>query len=74
MTAAYERYQALQSQNEAYQQSMRINEVRFNNGVDNSVSYIISKNNLEDAKVSLNNVKYEYLLRLKLLDYYTGQQ
>ncbi|WP_242093927.1 TolC family protein [Aestuariivivens sediminicola] len=74
MTAAYERYQALQSQNEAYQRSMRINEVRFNNGVDNSVSYIISKNNLEDAKVSLNNVKYEYLLRLKLLDYYTGQQ
>ncbi|WP_242157558.1 TolC family protein [Aestuariivivens sediminis] len=73
MTAAYERYQVLQSQNEAYQQSMRINEIRFNNGVDNSVSYIISKNNLENAKVSLNNVKYEYVLRLKLLDYYTGQ-
>ena len=73
MTAAYDRYQVLQSQNEAYKESMRINEIRFTNGVDNSVSYIISKNNLENAKVNLNNVKYEYLLRLKLLDYYTGQ-
>ena len=73
MTAAYDRYQVLQSQNEAYQESMRINEIRFSNGVDNSVSYIISKNNLENARVNLNNVKYEYLLRLKLLDYYTGQ-
>ena len=73
MTAAYDRYQVLQSQNEAYQESMRINEIRFSNGVDNSVSYIISKNNFENAKVNLNNVKYEYLLRLKLLDYYTGK-
>ena len=73
MTAAYDRYQVLQSQNEAYQESLRINEIRFSNGVDNSVSYIISKNNFENAKVNLNNVKYEYLLRLKLLDYYTGK-
>lgn len=73
MEAAFRRYQVLQSQNEAYQESMRINEIRFVNGVDNSVSYIISKNNFENAKVNLNNVKYEYLLRLKLLEYYTGK-
>ncbi|MCX2718462.1 TolC family protein [Lentiprolixibacter aurantiacus] len=72
MAAAYERYQILQSQNEAYQESMRINEIRFINGVDNSVSYIIAKNNLETARVNLNNAKYEYLLRVKLLDFYKG--
>ena len=72
MTAAYERYEILQAQNEAYEESVRINEIRFVNGVDNSVSYIISKNNLENARVNLNNAKYDYLLRVKLLDFYKG--
>ena len=48
------------------------NEIRFTNGVDNSVSYIISKNNMENARVNLNIAKYEYILRLKLLEYYKG--
>jgi len=73
MNAAFERYELLQQQTEAYQESMRINDVRFSNGVTNSVDYIISKNNLENARINLNNVKYEYLLRVKLLEYYTGQ-
>jgi len=73
MNAAFERYQLLQQQTEAYQESMRINDVKFTNGVNNSVDYIISKNNLENARISVNNVKYEYLLRVKLLEYYTGQ-
>ena len=72
MNAAFERYEVLQKQNEAYQESLRINEIRFTNGVDNSVSFIISKNNLENARVNLNNAKYEYVLRLKLLEYYKG--
>jgi outer membrane protein len=72
MTTAYQRYKILQTQNKAYQESLRINEIRFTNGVDNSVSYIISKNNLETARVNLNNAKYDYLLRVKILDYYKG--
>ena len=73
MTSAYERFEVIKKQEEAYQESLRINAIKFINGVNNSVDYIISKNNLEKAKVSLNNVKYEYVLRLKLLDYYKGQ-
>ena len=72
MIAAFERHEVLQKQNDAYQESLRINEIRFTNGVDNSVSFIISKNNLENARVNLNNAKYEYVLRLKLLEYYKG--
>ena len=72
MTTAFERYQILQTQKEAYEESMRINEIRFTNGVDNGVSFIISKNNWETARVNLNNAKYDYLLRVKLLDYYKG--
>ena len=70
MQAAFERYGLLQQQVEAYKESFRINEIRFNNGVSNSVDYIISKNNLDNAQINLANVGYEYLLRVKVLEYY----
>lgn len=73
MISAYERYDIIQEQTVAYQESLRINETRFTNGVNNSVDYIISKNNLEDTLINLNNVKYEYVLRVKLLEYFKGQ-
>ncbi|WP_299113133.1 TolC family protein [uncultured Winogradskyella sp.] len=72
MEATYNRYQSLQRQVDAYQESYRINEIRFNNGVSNFLNYITSKNNLDNAKVNLANTKYEYLLRVKVLDYYRG--
>ena len=73
MEAAAERYEVLQTQVEAYEESFRINEIRFNNGVTNSVEYIISKTNLDNARVNLANVKYEYVLRQKILDFFRGQ-
>lgn len=73
MVSASKRYDVLQRQVEAYEESLRINEILFNNGVSNSVDYIISKNNLDNAQINLNNVKYEYILRSKILDYYRGE-
>lgn len=70
MQSAFERYQLLRDQVEAYKESFRINEIRFNNGVSNSVDYIISKNNLDNAQINLANVGYEYLLRVRVLEYY----
>ncbi|WP_299111672.1 TolC family protein [uncultured Winogradskyella sp.] len=72
MEAVYDRYQSLLKQVEAYEESYRINEIRFNSGVSNFLSYVTSKNNLDNAKVNLTNAKYEYLLRVKVLDYYRG--
>ena len=74
MEAAYNRHQSLEKQVEAYQESYRINDIRFKNGVSNFLNYITSKNNLDNAKVNLANAKYEYLLRVKVLDYYRGIQ
>ena len=70
MQAAYERYTVLEQQVVAYSESFRINEIRFENGVSTSVEYITSKNNLENAKVNLANAKYEYELRVRVLDMY----
>ena len=72
MVAAYGRYQSLLKQVEAYEESYRINEIRFNNGVSNFLSYVTSKNNLDASRVNLENAKYDYLLRVKVLDYYRG--
>ncbi len=72
MLAVYNRYQSIENQVKAYAESYRINEIRFNNGVSNFLNYITSKNNLDNAKVNLANAKYEYLLLVKVLDYYCG--
>lgn len=72
MEVAYTRYEILQRQVEAYRESFRVNEIRFDSGVTNSVEFIISKNNLDNALINLSNVSYEYLLRSQVLDYYTG--
>lgn len=70
MQSAFDRYQLLQDQVEAYRKSFQINEIRFNNGVSNSVEYLISKNNLNNAEINLSNVRYAYTLRAKVLEYY----
>lgn len=72
MEAAYRRYEILQEQVEAYEESFRINEIRFNTGVSNIVQYTISKNNLDNARINLANALYEYLLRVRVLEYYRG--
>ncbi len=72
MEAAYDQYQIFQEQVEAFAESYRVNEIRFNNGVSNIVEYIISKNNLDNALINMANAKYEYLLRVRVLEYYRG--
>jgi len=72
MEAAYKRHKSLEKQVEVYKESYRINDIRFKNGVSNFLNYITSKNNLDNAKVNLANAKYDYLLRVKVLDYYRG--
>jgi len=72
MDAAYENYYVLQEQVNAYKESFRVNEIRFGNGVSNIVAYIISKNNLDRSRINLANARYEFLIRVKILDYYRG--
>ena len=73
MEGAYDQYQIYQEQVEAFAESYRVNEIRFNSGLSNIVEYIISKNNLDNALINLANAKYEYLLRVQVLEYYRGK-
>ena len=72
MESAFDRHHILVGQVTAYESSFRTNEIRFNNGVSNIVAYLTSKNNLDAAKLNLSKAKYEYILRVRILDYYRG--
>lgn len=74
MGSAYDRYQILLKQTEAYTESFRIAEARFNAGALNSVDFLVVKGNLDKANTNLINAKYDYLVRTKILDYYQGKQ
>ncbi|MBO9620189.1 MAG: TolC family protein [Niabella sp.] len=72
MNAAYDRYQKLQDRAVALQQSYQAAEARFTVGTWNSVEYLTVKNNLDRANIDLIGGKYEYLLRVKIYNYYQG--
>jgi outer membrane protein len=73
MTTSFDRYKVLLEQVNAYTESFKAAEIRFNEGVGNSIDYLTAKNNLDRSNYNFITSKYEYLLRTRLLDYYQGQ-
>lgn len=72
MISANDRYQVLTEQVDAFKESFRTAEIRFNAGVLNSVDFIVAKNNLDRANNNLINARYDYYIRTKILEYYKG--
>jgi len=73
VVSAKNRYDALTDQVNAYKESFREAEIKFNAGVINSVDYLVGKNNLDRANISLIIARYDYVLRSMILDYYSGR-
>ncbi len=73
MMAARERYLALLDQVEAFAQSFRAAEIRFNAGAITSIDYLLAKNNVDRANINLITARYDFLLRTKVLDYYQAK-
>jgi len=69
---AAEKYHVLEAQVTAFKESFRIADVRFNQGVLNSVEYLIVKNNLDRSENQLIAAKYELAFRNKVVDFYAG--
>jgi outer membrane protein len=72
MTNSFERYKVLLDQVNAYQESFRAAEVRYQAGVGTSIDYLTAKDRLDRANVNLLNAKYDFILRKRILDYYRG--
>lgn len=63
----------LEEQVRAFSESFRASEARFKLGAINSTDYLITKNNLEKARLSLIIARYDYVLRKKIIEFYEGK-
>jgi outer membrane protein len=73
LKAAYGQYKGYVEQVNAYGESFRTAEIRFNAGVITSVDYVIAKNNVDRANLNLSAARYNYIFRTKILEYYEGR-
>ncbi len=73
MKASANRYRATQVQVESLASAFRVAESRFNAGALGSFEYSIAKTNLDRARASLVQTKYDYVFRIKILDYFQNK-
>ncbi|MEQ8712890.1 MAG: TolC family protein [Cyclobacteriaceae bacterium] len=71
--AASKSYNASTKQVEALEESFRVTQNQYNLGAVNFTEFQVANNNLVQAKSDLIRAKYQYLFRLKILDFYQGK-
>ncbi|MFC4872496.1 TolC family protein [Negadavirga shengliensis] len=74
-TSAYAARQAYRSsllRVEAMEEAFRMATQRFDVGAINAVDFQVAQNNLFNAQADLVTSKYEYVFRVKVLDFYLG--
>ena len=70
---ALKKYKATQKSVDALKESFKYTQQRFDVGMINSLDYNTAKNNLVKAESNLLQAKYEYVFKIKVLDYYQGK-
>lgn len=73
LIASGNRYQATQAQVQALESAFAASESRLNAGSINAVEYNIAKTNVDRARASLVQAKYDYVFRIKILDFYQNK-
>ena len=73
MRAGANRYKATQAQVASLERAFQVAESRLNAGAINATDYSIAKTNLDRARASLVQAKYDYVFRTKILDYYQNK-
>jgi outer membrane protein len=71
--AARQSYQASLTRVASLEEAFRMARQRFDVGSLNSVDFQVAQNNLFNAQADLLNAKYEYIFRVKVLDFYLGK-
>jgi outer membrane protein len=73
MRAGANRYRATQAQVASLERAFQVAESRLNAGAINATDYTIAKTNLDRARASLVQAKYDYVFRTKILDFYQNK-
>jgi outer membrane protein len=71
--AASKSFEATTKQVNALQESFRVIQNQYNIGAVNFTDFQIANNNLVRAKSDLIRTKYQYIFRIKILDFYQGK-
>jgi len=66
-------YQSSVKRVEAQSESFRATKQRYDNGAANATDYELAENNLFQARSDLLRAKYDYIFKLKILDFYQGK-
>lgn len=72
--AAQKQFLANKVRVQALEESFRVVDQRFAAGAVNSLDYALAKNNLDIAQSDLVRAKFEYIFRMKILDFYAGKE
>lgn len=70
--AGKKEFEAAQRTAEANRAAFNDTQKRFDLGVANSLELVTAQSNRDQAEVDLSIAKYQYIFRLKVLDYYQG--
>ena len=71
--AAFKKYEATDKSVQALQEAFNYNDQKYNLGLISTYDYILSKNNLTKSRADLLQAKYDYIFRIKILDFYQGK-
>lgn len=70
--AAYLKYNSAQTAVDSYEESLRYTEKKYAVGLVSPVDYSVARTDYLKAQSDFLQSKYEYVLRTKVLDFYTG--
>ncbi len=71
--AALKNYHANEKSVTALRESFNYTQTKFDVGMATSVDYNTAKTNLEKAESNLSQAKYNYVFKVKVLDFYEGK-
>ncbi|WP_298740185.1 TolC family protein [uncultured Chitinophaga sp.] len=72
--AAIQKYNAASKGVDASQKAFDFATKRFNLGLMNTIDYITTQNNLFQAQINKVSAQYDYIFRMKLLEFYRDQK
>jgi len=71
--AAYQTYVARKKSVDSFRESFKYTEEKFNVGMVTATDYNISKIQMNNAESDLASSKYDYIFKVKILDFYLGR-
>jgi len=72
--AAFKKYEAAQKKVKAVNKSFGYTQAKAKEGMINNIEYTTMQNNVIQAESELLQAKYEYVFKVKILDFYAGRK